>query len=98
MTKCLNIIFAGSEKNLGLNTRQSIMQLKGLVKFFTVALILILATTSMMVFSQAKKVEKPEKARDPVCGIMVDKDPNLSVNHKGETYYVYAKSKGVVTT
>jgi uncharacterized protein len=56
-----------------------------------VALIVVLAT-SMMVFAQAKKAEKPEKARDPVCGIMVDKDPNLSVNHKGETYYFCSKA------
>jgi Cu+-exporting ATPase len=54
-----------------------------------VALILILTTTSMMVFSQARKAEK---ARDPVCGIMVDKDPNLSVNYKGEAYYFCSKA------
>jgi Cu+-exporting ATPase len=54
-----------------------------------VALILIITATSMMVFSQARKAEK---ARDPVCGIMVDKDPNLSVNYKGETYYFCSKA------
>jgi YHS domain-containing protein len=55
-----------------------------------VALILILVATSMTVFAQAKKAA--EKAKDPVCGIMVDKDPNLSVNHKGETYYFCSKA------
>lgn len=50
-----------------------------------VVLIVILAATSMMVFAQAKKA--PERAKDPVCGIMVDKDPKLSANYKGETYY-----------
>jgi len=55
-----------------------------------VALILVLTATSMTAFAQAKKA--PEKARDPVCGIMVDKDPNLSVNHKGETYYFCSKA------
>ena len=54
-----------------------------------VALILMLAA-SMMVFAQAKKT--PEKAKDPVCGIMVDKDPDLSANHKGETYYFCSKA------
>ena len=54
-----------------------------------VALILMLAA-SMMVFAQAKKT--PEKAKDPVCGIMVDKDPNLSANYKGETYYFCSKA------
>ena len=56
-----------------------------------VALIFIFAATSMTVaFAQAKKL--PEKARDPVCGIMVDKDPNLSANHKGETYYFCSRA------
>jgi len=39
---------------------------------------------------QAKKA--PEKAKDPVCGIVVDKDPNLSANYKGETYYFCSKA------
>jgi YHS domain-containing protein len=30
---------------------------------------------------------RPEKARCPVCGIMVDKDPRLSAEYKGVTYY-----------
>ena len=34
----------------------------------------------------------PPKAKDPVCGIMVDKDPDLSANHKGETYYFCSKA------
>lgn len=55
-----------------------------------VALIIILAATSMTVFSQAKKAS--EKAKDPVCGIMVDKDPNLSANYKGETFYFCSKA------
>jgi Cu+-exporting ATPase len=54
-----------------------------------VALILMLATP-MLAFAQAKK--SPEKAKDPVCGIMVDKDPNLSANYKGETYYFCSKA------
>ena len=55
-----------------------------------VILIVILAATSMTVFAQAKKT--PEKAKDPVCGILVDKDPNLSANYKGETYYFCSKA------
>jgi len=55
-----------------------------------VALILVFAATSMTVLAQAKK--PPEKARDPVCGIIVEKDPNLSVNHRGETYYFFSKA------
>ena len=55
-----------------------------------VSLILIFAATSMMVFAQAKK--EPEKAKDPVCGIMVVKDPNLSASYKGETYYFCSRA------
>jgi len=55
-----------------------------------VALVLILVATSMTVFAQAKR--PPERAKDPVCGIMVDKDPKLSANYKGETYYFCSKA------
>jgi YHS domain-containing protein len=56
-----------------------------------VALIVILVMTSTTIaFAQAKKA--PEKAKDPVCGIMVDKDPKLSANYKGETYYFCSKA------
>jgi YHS domain-containing protein len=54
-----------------------------------VALILILVTTSMFIFAQSKRAEK---AKDPVCGIMVDKDPNLSLEYRGETFYFCSKS------
>ena len=56
----------------------------------SVALILILVMTSATVFAQAKKA--PEKAKDPVCGIMVDKDPKLAAKYKGETYYFCSKA------
>ena len=58
------------------------------------ALILIVAvlTVSVSGFAQAKKGEKAEKAKDPVCGLMVDKDPKLSASHKGETYYFCSKA------
>ena len=35
---------------------------------------------------------KAEKAKDPVCGLMVDKNPELSANYKGETYYFCTKT------
>jgi len=59
-------------------------------RFLTVVVIVIFIATSMTVFAQAKKA--PEKAKDPVCGIMVDKDPNLSANYKGETFYFCSKA------
>jgi YHS domain-containing protein len=44
-------------------------------------------------FGQAKNAKpKTEKARDPVCGIMVEKDPELSADYKGKTYYFCSKA------
>jgi YHS domain-containing protein len=56
-----------------------------------VTLILVLTATSVLVFSQAQK-KRPEQAKDPVCLIMVDKNPELSTTHKGETYYFCSKA------
>jgi Cu+-exporting ATPase len=55
-------------------------------------LILAIALATVSGFAQAKKGEKAEKAKDPVCGMMVDKDPALSANHKGEAYYFCSKA------
>ncbi len=64
------------------------------MKRTTLALVLILVvlTTSVSGLAQAKKADKPEKAKDPVCGLMVDKNPNLSTTYKGETYYFCTKT------
>jgi YHS domain-containing protein len=35
---------------------------------------------------------RPEKARGPVCGIMVEKEPLLSARHNGRTYYFCSKA------
>ena len=61
------------------------------MKRAAIALILIAVITMVALgaFAQAKKTEQ---AKDPVCGIMVEKDPNLSVSHKGETYYFCSKA------
>jgi Cu+-exporting ATPase len=55
-------------------------------------LIVVVLTASVSGLAQAKKAEKPEKAKDPVCGLMVDKDPKLSAAHKGETYYFCSRA------
>ena len=52
-------------------------------------LVLVVMVATMSGFSQGKK---PEKAKDPVCGLMVDKDPKLSTGYKGETYYFCSKT------
>ena len=44
--------------------------------------------SSTFAFAQARgPKQRPEKVRDPVCGLMVEKDPNLSANYNGKTYY-----------
>ena len=53
-----------------------------------VVLVALIAGISIGASAQAKKAEK---AKDPVCGMMVDKDPALSVNYKGEVYYFCLK-------
>jgi YHS domain-containing protein len=57
-----------------------------------VAIILIaaVAVVSMTAFAQARK--PPEKVRDPVCGMMVEKNPEFTASHKGDTYYFCSKA------
>ncbi len=55
-------------------------------------LVLVVLTAAVSGLAQARKAEKPEKAKDPVCGLMVDKDPKLSAIHKGETYYFCSRT------
>ena len=55
-------------------------------------LIVVIAGVSITAFAQAKKTEKAEKVKDPVCGIMVEKNPELSYAYKGETYYFCSKA------
>ena len=59
----------------------------------------VVATLIMLVFAmaitaaaQTHPAKKPGKAKDPVCGLSVEKDPNLSTNYKGETYYFCSKA------
>ena len=54
-----------------------------------VILIVVITCVSMTALGQAKKAEK---VKDPVCGIMVDKNPELSYTYKGETYYFCSKA------
>jgi YHS domain-containing protein len=48
----------------------------------------VLLGFSILALGQAGKSNpRPERARDPVCGIMVEKDPKLAAEYKGKTYY-----------
>ena len=59
-----------------------------IILILALILIALVAGVSIGASAQAKKAEK---AKDPVCGMMVDKDPALSVNYKGEVYYFCLK-------
>jgi YHS domain-containing protein len=52
------------------------------------ALIVLIAVTSMMVVAQARR----DEAKDPVCGLTVAKNPELSAGHRGETYYFCSRA------
>ena len=56
------------------------------------AVLIVVLAVSMCALAQTKKTEKAEKVKDPVCGIMVDKNPELSYTYKGETYYFCSKT------
>jgi P-type Cu+ transporter len=60
-------------------------------RLIAIGLIFLLGL-SLAMFGQEKKSPKPEKARDPVCGLMVDKNPELSANYQGTTYYFCSKA------
>src|SRR5689334_1961243 len=41
---------------------------------------------------KAASQARPEKVLDPVYGLMVEKDPQLSAMYKGQTYYFCSKA------
>jgi YHS domain-containing protein len=55
----------------------------------TIVLIAVITIITMSAFAQTRK---PEKVKDPVCGLMVEKNPALSATHKGETYHFCSKA------
>jgi len=57
----------------------------------TITFLLILGL-SAIAFAQDKKSPTPEKVRDPVCGLMVEKNPQLSAGYQGQTYYFCSKT------
>lgn len=62
-------------------------------RVLAVMLVTVVVGTLLTAFAQSSQSKKaPEKARDPVCGIVVEKDPSLSTNYKGETYYFCSKT------
>ena len=55
-------------------------------------LFVFLLSVTVAIGAQNKDPSKPEKARDPVCGLMVEKNPNLSADYQGQTYYFCTKT------
>ena len=51
-----------------------------------------LLSLTVTIGAQNKNPSKHEKARDPVCGLMVEKNPNLSADYQGQTYYFCTKT------
>ena len=58
------------------------------------ALLVVLAVTTLVMssYAQSRRSLRPEKAKDPVCGLMVEKDPKLSANYKGEVFYFCSRT------
>ena len=58
-----------------------------------IAISFILAlSVSLAILGQQKKPPRPETARDAVCGLMVEKSPELSANYQGTTYYFCSRA------
>jgi YHS domain-containing protein len=61
-------------------------------RVLAIMLIAILAAAITASGQNPQSKQAPGKAKDPVCGLTVEKDPNLSTNYKGETYYFCSKA------
>jgi YHS domain-containing protein len=57
-----------------------------------ISFVVLLGFATLAIGQAGKLNSKPEKARDPVCGIMVEKDPQLAAEYKGKTYYFCSKT------
>jgi len=59
------------------------LRVKRSIRIVVLTAVVILAVGTLLVFSQGKKGQ----VQDPVCGLWVDKNTELSYAHKGETFY-----------
>jgi YHS domain-containing protein len=57
-----------------------------------ISLIVLLGLSALAFGQDRNSRPKVEKARDPVCGILVEKDPNLAAEYKGRTHYFCSKT------
>jgi len=56
------------------------------------AMLAVPASMTSQSNAPVQKAQKAEKAIDPVCGLTVDRLPELSYTYKGETYYFCSKA------
>jgi YHS domain-containing protein len=52
----------------------------------------VFLTHSRLAAVQNKIPRRPEKVRDPVCGLMVEKDAEMSAAYNRQTYYFCSKA------
>ena len=52
----------------------------------------VLGVSALTVLAQNERKESSETAVDPVCNIAVRKDPKLSAEYEGQTYYFCMKA------
>lgn len=57
--------------------------MKRSMRILVLGILATFALCTLLVFSQGKKGQ----VQDPVCGLWVDKNAELSYQYKGETYY-----------
>jgi YHS domain-containing protein len=57
-----------------------------------ILVVLTIATALSSAGAQGRRGLRPEKVKDPVCGLMVDKDPNLATTFKGEVYFFCSRT------
>ena len=57
-----------------------------------VLVVLTIAAALNSVAAQSRRGLRTEKSKDPVCGLMVDKDPNLATTYKGEAYFFCSRT------
>ena len=56
--------------------------MKRSIRIMALTAMIVLVLGTLVAFSQKKG-----QVQDPVCSLWVDKDPQLSAEYKGETYY-----------
>jgi YHS domain-containing protein len=57
-----------------------------------ISLSTLLGSSNFAIGQARQSWPRPEKVRDPVCGISVEKDRELAAEYKGKTYYFCSKA------